>query len=560
MKFGKRFESEKEKMKNMKDKDSEEYRKQGDIVLEVSNQFSLKTKEVEKLKEQAKNTIAVVKMSLQRNIDNLTQKVLEAQNQKNNLEAEIENLETSKSEYEKFIEQYAADTKISKDKKELVTKETMEEVQKVKDEISLRKSKMVYILVEVQEYISQIDEMKDNFKYLDYDEIEKYEVKEADKDEKDSKEEIQEQKDAREKSSEDEQLTPEEKAKKEEAARKETEVKLAQEKEAREKAEAKLAQEQAKRQKLEQEKAGREKEEEEKRKTQEQAEREKTNKPYKEGEELPTEQTEEMKTEEDMRPTLYISEADGLIAYFRDNVKDFEKGTTIREALNEKKEKYNRLNIKGICKEIAGKRIASAILYSKINPRIIKALENEPEMIQNYIEAIHNKEPLPFKLIHNVAKRSMIQRVLAMRYTIAEKASGAIIQTSNMLIDGRNNMQQKSKYSLLELLDSTKISESQKTAIKDYAIINGEDKAKREYAHMLPHEDKLGSKDDLDEDIVRLEKKGLFSEKRENADFVPRVGKKDGELEENARKSAKNKEEKNKEKGKGEIVSSGLGE
>ena len=338
----------------------------------------------------------------------------------------------------------------------------------------------------------------------------------------------------------------------------------------------KLAEEQAKRQKLEQEKADREKAEEARKKAEEQAERKEKNNPYREGEELPKEQTEEQIEEqiEDKKPILYIAEANGYIAYSKEALNDDVKYSTIKEAKSEKRAKYNRLNIKGICSEIAGKRIASVLLYNKINPSIIKALENEPEMIYAYIQSIYNKEPLPFKLIHNLEGRNMIQRTLAMRYTIAEKRSGAAIQISKELDKGREDNQQhtiEEDFSLLELLDNSDISEAQKTFIKNYAIMNGEDKAKMEYAHTLsdarhnlhiqkfkevaeklPGKDTEATRNHKEEvTIESLNEKGLFSEgdspSREpatNANFIDRVGEQDGTIEKNAKKAAETKQEK----------------
>lgn len=581
MRFGKKLERKKEKMKNIKDKDSEEYKKQASIVLKLSNQFSSKTKETEKSKEQVKNTIAVVRVGVQRNIDNLTQKVLETQNEKQNLEAEVKTLETEKIKYENTISQVGTDSRIPEDKKDVFVKNANKKIQELKEEISLKKSKILYISSELPEYINKIDEMKDNLKYLDYDEIEKYEVKEENKDEKDKKDKAEKKDGQQEENSSNDKPTQEEQSEASEVQKKNEEI--------RRQAEI-IAEEKAARQRAEQEAIAR--------KTKEEARRKETNEPYREGEELPEEQTEglyedgdeqekeETNNQKSFIPIMYISEADNKIGYYSNEQGD-SHNSTVKQALKEKKAKYNRLNIKEICKEIAGKRIASVLLYRKVNPRIIKALEDDPEMIHNYIKAIHNKEPLPFKLIHDVSGKSMIQRAMLKIYTVAEKASGARINTvdSNRgLGKGKESKQQiaQDEFSLEELLDNAQISEKQKTAIKDYAVMHGENEAKRAYDHTLadarqglhikkfkeasqnlPGKGENAGKTSKGKVTKEsLDQKGLFSEqgdtttKSKNADFVPKVGNGDGTLEKNARESAENKKE-GLERVEGEIVYSG---
>ena len=619
MRFGKKLERKKEKMKNIKDKDSEEYKKQASIVLKLSNQFSSKTKETEKSKEQVKNTIAVVRVGVQRNIDNLTQKVLETQNEKQNLEAEVKTLETEKIKYENTISQVGTDSRIPEDKKDVFVKNANKKIQELKEEISLKKSKILYISSELPEYINKIDEMKDNLKYLDYDEIEKYEIKQTKEETNKAKQEAEQTKEETNKSKKEEQAKEEKNKSKKEVeqakeetnkAKKEAEQAKAEtekEKQARKEAEKKLAEEQAKRQKLEQEKADREKAEEARKKAEEQAERKEKNNPYREGEELPEEQTEGLYEEtqdkgtqnkeiqdkpKDMsKPNIYIGENAGDIVYDKKD-QGVIKGR-VRTALIEKRETYKKLRIKDMCKELAGNRVLAALLCRKINPRIISVIKNEPQMVYAYVKAIHNKEELPFTLFHELYGASKIKKFRMLKYTRAEAKSGAEVTGSlfNALNEGKvNDSQEKlaSDYSLGELLDNAQISEQQKTAIKDYAIINGEEKAKIAYEHILSDArqkllhiqklkeatEKLPGKDTKterksDKEVTEesLDEKGLFSEKGENkpndkksrkdrnAGFVDRVGKQDGKLEEEARKRADKKEA--LERVEGEIVYSG---
>lgn len=562
--LSKRLKREQKDRDSIKDKKSKQFETKQRNVESISKQLKIKTEEAKKLKEQTKNTVAIVRMGLQRNIDNLTQKILEIQNSKNDLEEEIKTLQTEKDKYEKAIEECATDSRIPEDKREFAAKRASEKVQELKDEIDLKKAKVIYISADIPEYMEQLNEMQYNLQYVDYDKIDKYKPKETSKDEKDEQQE--------ENSSDN--ITKEKQSKASELQKKDEEIReqakiINEEKAARKRAEAELKQIKAEKQRAEQEEAARKEQEE-------QARRKETNEPYREGEELPKEQTEEQIEEqiEDKKPILYIAEANGYIAYSKEALNDDVKYSTIKEAKSEKRAKYNRLNIKGICSEIAGKRIASVLLYNKINPSIIKALENEPEMIYAYIQSIYNKEPLPFKLIHNLEGRNMIQRTLAMRYTIAEKRSGAAIQISKELDKGREDNQQhtiEEDFSLLELLDNSDISEAQKTFIKNYAIMNGEDKAKMEYAHTLsdarhnlhiqkfkevaeklPGKDTEATRNHKEEvTIESLNEKGLFSEgdspSREpatNANFIDRVGEQDGTIEKNAKKAAETKQEK----------------
>lgn len=604
--LGKTFNRQQIKILNIEDKSSDEYEKQTAILYIISDQLEKEKENAKKLEDEIKNTIAVVRVGVQRNIDDLSQKVLKAQNDKNNLEVEIKTLETEKSKYKNTIEQVGTDSRIPENKKDTFVKNANKKLQELEGEISLKKSKMNYIFAEVPEYINQIDEMKDNLKYLDYDEIEKYEIKKTKQETEKAKKETEQTKEESNKAKQEAEQAKKEanKAKKEaEQSKAETEK----EKKARKEAEKKLAEEQVKRQKLEQEKADREKAEEARKKVEEQAERKETNNPYREGEELPEEQTEGLyegtqdkgtqnkeiqdKPKDMSKPYIYIGENAGDIVYDKKD-QGVIKGR-VRTALIEKRETYKKLRIKDMCKELAGNRVSATLLCRKINPRIISVMKNEPQMVYAYVKAIHNKEELPFTLFHELYGASKIKKFRMLKYTRAEAKSGAEVTGSlfNALNEGKvNDSQEKlaSDYSLGELLDNAQISEQQKTAIKDYAIINGEEKAKIAYEHILSDArqkllhiqklkeatEKLPGKDTKterksDKEVTEesLDEKGLFSEKGENkpndkkrrkdsnASFVDRVGKQDGKIEEEARKRADKKEE--LERVEGEIVYSG---
>lgn len=126
------------------------------------------------------------------------------------------------------------------------------------------------------------------------------------------------------------------------------------------------------------------------------------------------------------KTSIIIDEKIGFVTISNTNGET--KSSSIFSAQEEKKDKFKRLDIKGICKDIAGKGIASRNLYRKINPAVIQAIQNNPDLIKGYISSIYNKEELPFELTHNLEGLNLFEKLKLRKYTKAEQKSGALIK------------------------------------------------------------------------------------------------------------------------------------
>lgn len=121
---------------------------------------------------------------------------------------------------------------------------------------------------------------------------------------------------------------------------------------------------------------------------------------------------------------IEILEKEGNIKYYFEGDKQ-EHTISIKQALEEKKEKFNRLEISKICKEIAGGRIKGTLLKRKINPEIVAVLENNTEQLKEYINSIYNKKSLPFDLVHNLENTNILSKIKLNRFVKAEEKAGA---------------------------------------------------------------------------------------------------------------------------------------
>lgn len=74
---------------------------------------------------------------------------------------------------------------------------------------------------------------------------------------------------------------------------------------------------------------------------------------------------------------------------------------SLEEVLDEKKAIYKRLDVKKICSNIEKGKIKALLLQAKVNPAIIKAL-NDKEAIKEYISCLNEKRELPFELVHDL--------------------------------------------------------------------------------------------------------------------------------------------------------------
>lgn len=199
-----------------------------------------------------------------------------------------------------------------------------------------------------------------------------------------------------------------------------------------------------------------------------------------------------------------IKENEGNIEYYLDGDEQVHT-ISIKEALDEKKEKFKRLGISDMCKEIAGGRIKGALLKRKINPEIVAVLENNSEQLEEYINCIHEKKKLSFDLVHNLLDTSILSKIKLNRYVKAEKKAGAYV--CGNLFDKNNAIIAKEKTKAL----AGKVKE------------NVKDKTEK-------------SKD------FSQEKMSSTKSKRKRKDFVPKVFNKNNEIEAKAKAALAEKE------------------
>lgn len=201
---------------------------------------------------------------------------------------------------------------------------------------------------------------------------------------------------------------------------------------------------------------------------------------------------------------IYISEKNGFVQYTDKEGKKLE--LSISSIKEEKPNTYKRISINKMCKKIAGNKIQGAYLSHKINPILIKILDGtgNNQMIYDYIESIHNHQPLPFNLHHDLSGLTEIEKWKLQRFTKSEEKSRAeIIKDSEVKLlfeqkhkkrntdfipkeDGNQkeiaeNYKNKQKRPIEDLLNALDASPSCKMAIADYIIKFGEEEARKRY-------------------------------------------------------------------------------
>lgn len=216
-------------------------------------------------------------------------------------------------------------------------------------------------------------------------------------------------------------------------------------------------------------------------------------------------QEKEEKEEKDKKVKyIEILEKEGNINYYIDGDEQ-EHTIPIQQAFEEKKEKFKRLGISEMCKEIAGGRIKGALLKRKINPEIVAVLENDTEQLKEYISSISEKKNLPFELVHNLLNTNILSKVKLNRFVKAEEKAGAYV--SGKLFDKNRAITAKEKTKAL----AGKVKEN----VKD--------------------------KTEKVKDFSR-EKISNSKNKRNKKDFVPKVSNKNNEIEAKAKAALAEKE------------------
>ena len=175
--------------------------------------------------------------------------------------------------------------------------------------------------------------------------------------------------------------------------------------------------------------------------------------------------SQEKEEKEEKVKYIEILEKEGNINYYIDGDEQ-EHTIPIQQAFEEKKEKFKRLGISEMCKEIAGGRIKGALLKRKINPEIVAVLGNDTEQLKEYISSISEKKNLPFELVHNLLNTNILSKVKLNRFVKAEEKAGAYV--SGKLFDKNRAITAKEKTKALA--ETAKETAKDKTAkIKEFS-------------------------------------------------------------------------------------------
>ena len=148
---------------------------------------------------------------------------------------------------------------------------------------------------------------------------------------------------------------------------------------------------------------------------QEQQEKNKTDEPEEEYEDIYSNSKDSIKA-------IYIEAATGK-AYI-DTFKNNKKEIDIKEAIENRKGLYKRINLKEIM-EKAGveSRINQFMLKRKINPVILEAINEDKKMTEEYIYSLIEKKEFPFEYKHDLENSNLSFKDMALMNRVALKES-----------------------------------------------------------------------------------------------------------------------------------------
>ena len=165
-------------------------------------------------------------------------------------------------------------------------------------------------------------------------------------------------------------------------------------------------------------------------KPEEQQENNKTDKPEEQQEQQEKNKTDEPEEEyediysnsKDSIKAIYIEAATGK-AYI-DTFKNNKKEIDIKEAIENRKGLYKRINLKEIM-EKAGveSRINQFMLKRKINPVILEAINEDEKMTEEYIYSLIEKKEFPFEYKHDLENSNLSFKDMALMNRVALKES-----------------------------------------------------------------------------------------------------------------------------------------
>lgn len=148
---------------------------------------------------------------------------------------------------------------------------------------------------------------------------------------------------------------------------------------------------------------------------QEQQEKNKTDEPEEEYEDI-------YSNSQDFVKAIHIEAATGK-AYI-DTFKNNKKEIDIKEAIENRKGLYKRINLKEIM-EKAGveSRINQFMLKRKINPVILEAINEDEKMTEEYIYSLIEKKEFPFEYKHDLENSNLSFKDMALMNRVALKES-----------------------------------------------------------------------------------------------------------------------------------------
>lgn len=226
---------------------------------------------------------------------------------------------------------------------------------------------------------------------------------------------------------------------------------------------------------------------------------------------------EKLKNEQKNNEIKYIEilEKDNNILYIDGNKQEYV--ISKEKAIEEKRQKFKRLGISKLCKEIAGGRISGNLLKRKINPEIVAVLQNNPEQLKEYITCIKEKRKLPFELVHDLTNLNIIEKFKLNKFVKAEEKTGAKVLSK--LFDKNKTFEVTAKTRALAS-SANKIAKKQITKIKGYkdnVMCNLKAKTK----------DKMSKLKNKAKDKEKAKKVS----RRKDRDFVQKVPNKNSEIE-----------------------------
>lgn len=172
---------------------------------------------------------------------------------------------------------------------------------------------------------------------------------------------------------------------------------------------------------------------------QEQQEKNKTDEPEEEYEDIYSNSKDSIKA-------IYIEAATGK-AYI-DTFKNNKKEIDIKEAIENRKGLYKRINLKEIM-EKAGveSRINQFMLKRKINPVILEAINEDEKMTEEYIYSLIEKKEFPFEYKHDLENSNLSFKDMALMNRVALKESK---------IDGNEVIGAKKLYTIKSFFEKIK--------------------------------------------------------------------------------------------------------